>query len=86
MQRATQMPFFLGFGARRLAAVRACASSCSTNNADAPLNLWLDWQLRRARARALLTGDAGLVNQDQQGLNEDPGPQRREIEVGQWRN
>ena len=61
---ATQMPFFLGFGAWSVAAVRACAQSCSTRNANARLNLWLDWQLRRDCARAPRAARTALAHQD----------------------
>ena len=80
------MPFFLGFGVRGGAAARAPARCCSTRNANARLNLWLDWQLRRTYARAQHARSAGLAHQDQQRLDENPRPQRGQIEVGERRN
>jgi hypothetical protein len=45
------MPFFLGFGAQGVAALRLRTRCGSTRSADARLNLWLDWQLRKLCAR-----------------------------------
>jgi len=46
------MPFFLGFGAQGVATPRPCARRGSTRSADARLNLWLDWQLRKLGAHS----------------------------------